>query len=231
MFLLLLALLLSLDLKCSTFPLNGTLNNNSTTVALIEVPWGEFLQSTLSNDYDYPTRSQHLTFTRQLAHSGLNIKQEVAMFLAQCIWESGGLQYTKEIACRETGCPGQYDHSVGVPGRNYYGRGFIQLTHSYNYKAASQDLFGDLRLIENPDLVSDDEDIAWRTAFWFWRTRCHPREGVRKGWFGDSTKAINGLECMGSWDPRPKKRFEIYKKVLVALNLENVAPIENGCYS
>ena len=83
------------------------------------------------------------------------------MFLSQVLWESGGLRHKRELACIETGCPGKYDSSEGVPGKNYYGRGYIQLTHSYNYKPASMAIYGDDRLITNPDLVADDEDCSW----------------------------------------------------------------------
>ena len=69
---------------------------------------------------------------------------------------------------------------TGKPGKNYYGRGYIQLTHSYNYKAASLDLYHDLRLIDNPDLVATSEDAAWGTAFWFWKVHVHNRAGVKQ---------------------------------------------------
>jgi len=91
------------------------------------------------------------------------------MFLSQILWESGGLRYKRELICVKSGCPGVYDHSVGVKGQEYYGRGYIQLTHSYNYKAASLALFNDLRLINDPDMVANNEDVAWATAAWFWK--------------------------------------------------------------
>lgn len=55
----------------------------------------------------------------------------------------------------------------------YYGRGAVtQLTHYWNYEKASQKIFGDNRLVDNPDLVLDpttDMKIAHR--------------GMREGWF------------------------------------------------
>ncbi|XP_017492178.1 PREDICTED: endochitinase At2g43620-like [Rhagoletis zephyria] len=150
------------------------------------------------------------------------------MFLAQILWESGGLRYKRELICVKTGCPGVYDHSVGVPGKNYYGRGYIQLTHSYNYKAASLDLYHDLRLINDPDLVARDEDAAWGTAFWFWKVHVHNRAGVRAHHFGDATRAINGMECTGRM-PAAHKRFDIYRKVLVAFHIHEGAN-GSGCW-
>lgn len=49
------------------------------------------------------------------------------MYLTQILWESDGLRAKEEYACIATGCPGQYTTGIGYPGKNYYGRGYIQL--------------------------------------------------------------------------------------------------------
>jgi predicted chitinase len=50
-------------------------------------------------------------------------------------------------------------------GWKFRGRGYIQLTGKNNYAAASKAIFGDDRLVENPDLVNDpnvaSEVVAW----------------------------------------------------------------------
>ncbi|KAL9708017.1 hypothetical protein quinque_011535 [Culex quinquefasciatus] len=69
-------------------------------------------------------------------------RNEVAMFLAQVIYESAGFHYREEIG----GASKKY-----AP---YYGRGYIQLTWDYNYRAASRDIFGDERLMRDPGLVA-----------------------------------------------------------------------------
>ena len=46
------------------------------------------------------------------------------------------------------------------------GRGYIMLTGSANYKAASEALYNDDRLLNNPALVASSEDYAWQTSFW-----------------------------------------------------------------
>ena len=53
-------------------------------------------------------------------------------------------------------------------GWRYRGRGVIQLTGKNNYTACSQELFGDSRLVEDPDSVSRDRNLALMTACWFW---------------------------------------------------------------
>lgn len=62
-------------------------------------------------------------------------------------------------------CMHRYRHAVNTKGM-FAGRGYIQLTGSANYKAASQALFNDDRLLDNPDLVASNEDYAWQVSFW-----------------------------------------------------------------
>lgn len=51
-------------------------------------------------------------------------------------------------------------------GFKYIGRGAIQLTGKDNYTRCSIELFDDLRLVEDPDLVSNTYPLL--TAGWFW---------------------------------------------------------------
>lgn len=51
-------------------------------------------------------------------------------------------------------------------GYKYRGRGAIGITGKSNYAAASQDLFGDDRLVKNPELLTNPE-IAAQTSAWF----------------------------------------------------------------
>jgi len=189
----------------------------------------EFRAAVTANGYGVPRQDQYNAFIKRMPNGGITTKQEASIFLAQILWESGGLKYKRELQCVKTGCPGKYDSSVGIPGKNYYGRGYIQLTHSYNYKAASLALYGDDRLIKNPDLVADDEDAAWGTAFWFWKTNVHSKAGIAQGHFGVATRAVNGGECTGNL-PAAHSRFAIYKKILAAIKL-NTPAIETGCYN
>ncbi|XP_004509418.1 endochitinase [Cicer arietinum] len=54
------------------------------------------------------------------------------------------------------------------PGKSYHGRGPIQLTHNYNYGEAGKVIGEDL--INNPDLVSTNPTVSFKTAIWFWMT-------------------------------------------------------------
>ncbi len=177
------------------------------------------------------------------------------MALAQLLQESAGLTAKSEIQCAQSGCPGQYETpGCDADGKDYYGRGYIQLTWCANYKAASQDLLGDTSLVTNPDSVATDENLSWNTAFWFWKVQTqrpqlqqiqqefeniilyqvnvHAQPGVSDGNFGATTKAINGdLECgSGPNVATAHTRFAIYGKVRAAFSLAG-AGNESGCYN
>ena len=94
------------------------------------------------------------------------------------------------------------------------------------------DLYGDFRLLTNPDQVETNEVVAWQTAMWYWSRRVHILNSVKQGFFGSSTSAINGAwECSPKGNlNRAKLRFANYLNVLRAFDL-NEAPIESGCYN
>lgn len=56
-------------------------------------------------------------------------------------------------------------------GARFCGRGLKQLTGRGNYMRASKEIYGDDRLVKNPDLVSDNKEVALETACWFWKSR------------------------------------------------------------
>jgi len=96
------------------------------------------------------------------------------------------------------------------------------------------DLYGDDRLVHDPDIVAREEQVAWDTAFWYWKTSVHGQPGVAEGQFGVTTRAINGaLECSGPHQDLAVKRFNMYKIVRVAFGI--TAPTgyadERGCYN
>ncbi|RNA42025.1 chitinase 4-like [Brachionus plicatilis] len=182
----------------------------------------EFINAVKSAGYPEPNEEKfHNLVSQAESAGGITSKKELAMFLAQILWESDGLQAKIEYACSgPSGCPYSYKSSSDEPGKQYFGRGYIQLTYSGNYRAASYDLFKDDRLVKNPDLIAENDDVSWATAFWFWKTNVGYYSGVEQGKFGVTTKAINGaLECSGSDSRIAKSRFKIYSKVLNAFNI------------
>lgn len=117
-----------------------------------------------------------------------------------------------------------------LPGKKYYGRGYIQLTWASNYKAASQALGLGNKLVQQPELVASDKKLAMLVSVWFWDAKVRPVLGSTNQ-FGRTTKAINGGECKyPKYHPRAQNRWKIYLNVASALNIANKAK-ENGCYN
>ena len=145
---------------------------------------------------------------------------------------SGGLQFKAEIACTTPGsnynCPYDYRTAGDNPNQFYYGRGYLQLSWSYNYGPASSYLFGDSSvLLNNPGLVASDDATAWNTAFWFWRTNVH--SAALSGNFGATTNVINGgLECSPCRNAC-STRYGYYLKALTAFGLPTSGASNAGC--
>lgn len=91
--------------------------------------------------------------------------KELAAFLAQMSHESGQFKYKTEIS----GGKDSYDG-----GKRYKGRGYIQLTHKYNYK-----YYGDklgLDLVNKPELAEAGETAA-KIALLYWTENVRPTVG------------------------------------------------------
>ncbi len=155
-----------------------------------------------------------------------------------------GLYYTEEQACKDGHCV-QYNTAgtssyLPVEGKSYFGRGPIQLTYAYNYGLAGEEL--GLPLLKNPELVSSDGVIAFKTALWFWmraqkpKPSCHdvicgnwkPAEEDlklnRRPGFGMIINIINGgLEC-NTTDPglqvKREERIGFYKWFAQILHIQ-----------
>lgn len=154
-------------------------------------------------------------------------KREWAAFLGQASHETtGGTrgasdQFQWGLCFKE-----EINQATSPP---YYGRGPLQLTGQENYQAAGDALGVDL--IGNPDLVSTDPVISWKTALWFWMTPQSPKPSAHdviiENWtpsaadeaagrvpgYGVITNIINGgLECgMGPNDANVD-RIGYYKR-------------------
>ncbi|RKP13941.1 lysozyme-like domain-containing protein [Piptocephalis cylindrospora] len=179
--------------------------------------------------YSKPSMKQFKDFSLSaIRDSGITSLKELAMFLAQLLHESGGLQFKEEIACKDSGCPGSYGNTGNDPDKMYFGRGYIQLTGPENYKSCSKAIFGDDRLAKDPTLVAKDNSISWAVSAWYWKTRVH--KSALTGKFGLTTMDINGgLECGQGPLAKPLERFKIYQAVYKAFGLPG-KPDPSGCY-
>lgn len=94
-------------------------------------------------------------------------------------------------------------------GFKYRGRGFTHLTFKANYAEASENVFGDDRLVHDPDLASLLPTAA-NIAGWYWKSRKCNAYADRDDLAG-VTKAINGgvngLELRKHWLDQFKKEL------------------------
>ncbi|MFJ9517516.1 glycoside hydrolase family 19 protein [Kitasatospora sp. NPDC101801] len=151
-------------------------------------------------------------------------RQEAAAFLANVNHETGGLVYVVEQNTANYPHYCDTSQSYGCPAGQaaYYGRGPIQLSWNFNYKAAG-DALG-INLLNNPNLVQTDAAVAWKTALWYWNTQSGPgtmtpHNAMVNGYgFGETIRSINGsLECNGGNPAQVQSRINAYQNFVQIL--------------
>ncbi|GIG68043.1 glycoside hydrolase family 19 protein [Phytomonospora endophytica] len=158
-------------------------------------------------------------------------KQEAAAFLANVSHETGGLVYIVEQ--NQNNYPHYCDagQPYGCPAGQaaYYGRGPIQLSWNFNYKAAG-DALG-INLLADPWQVERNAATSWKTALWYWMTQNGPgtmtahNAMVNSRGFGETIRSINGsLECNGGNPGQVESRVSKYRSFT---SLLGVAPGAN----
>ncbi|GAA0163426.1 hypothetical protein LIER_19298 [Lithospermum erythrorhizon] len=177
-------------------------------------------------------------------------KLEIAAFLAQISHETTGgwatapdgpyawgLCFKEEVSPGSNYCDAENKKWPCVPGKSYFGRGPIQLSWNYNYGLAGSELGFDG--LNNPEIVSNNSVIAFKTAIWFWMTEQKPKPSChnvmvgryvpkkndlkvnnRTAGFGLTTNIINGgLECGIPNDGRVNDRIGYFKRYAALFNI------------
>jgi len=151
-------------------------------------------------------------------------KREAAAFLANVSHETGGLVHVVEqnTANYPHYCDSSQPYGCPAGQAAYYGRGPIQLSWNFNYKAAGDALGIDL--LGNPWLVERDSAVAWKTALWYWNTQSGPgtmtphQAMVSGRGFGETIRSINGsLECNGRNPAQVQSRINNYQRFVQIL--------------
>lgn len=147
---------------------------------------------------------------------GIDTPIEVASFLAQILHESGGLKYLREIwgpTAAQSRYEGRKDlgNVVKGDGKKFMGRGLIQLTGRHNYAWLSNEIFGDARLLDTPDVIASPE-YGVLSACIFWKRRGLDKFDDNRS-IREETKIINGgyngLEDRQKYFDRALKVFGI----------------------
>jgi predicted chitinase len=146
-------------------------------------------------------------------------KQEAAAFLANVNHETGGLVHVVEQNTANYPHYCDWSRPYGCPAGQaaYYGRGPIQLSWNFNYKAAGDALGIDL--LNNPWRVQNESAVAWKTGLWYWNTQSGPgtmtphNAMVNQAGFGQTIRSINGsLECDGKNPAQVQSRVDAYNR-------------------
>ncbi|GAA2139516.1 glycoside hydrolase family 19 protein [Streptomyces synnematoformans] len=188
---------------------------------------GEFVTEAQFNQM-FPNRNSFYTYSGlttamrsypAFAHTGDATTQarEAAAFLANVSHETGGLVHIVEQnqANYPHYCDANQPYGCPAGQAAYYGRGPIQLSWNFNYKAAGDALGIDL--LNNPWQVERNASVAWQTGLWYWMTQSGP--GSMSGHtamttgagFGESIRSINGaLECNGGNPAQVQSRINKY---------------------
>ncbi|CAN1142548.1 Chitinase 5, partial [Linum perenne] len=116
------------------------------------------------------------------------------------------LCYIEEIQ-KSTYCDPNAKQWPCAPGKQYFGRGPLQLTWNYNYGPCGRaNRFDGLK---NPEIVARNPVVAWKTALWYWMKNVRPVVGSG---FGATIRAINGaLECNGKNPAAVNARVKYYE--------------------
>ncbi len=153
-------------------------------------------------------------------------RQEAAAFLANVHHETGGLVHIVEQ--NQANYPHYCDwgQPYGCPAGQsaYYGRGPIQLSWNFNYKAAG-DALG-LPLLNDPWQVERVSSVSWKTALWYWMTQNGPgtmtahNAMVNSRGFGETIRSINGsIECNGGAPAAVQNRVNRYQQFVGVLGV------------
>ncbi|MEU6199593.1 glycoside hydrolase family 19 protein [Streptomyces sp. NPDC047061] len=201
-------------------PANGGGGGNPSGFVVTEAQFNQMFPSR-NSFYTYQGLTAALSAYPAFANTGSDTvkKQEAAAFLANVSHETGGLVYVVEqnTANYPTYC--DWSQSYGCPAGQaaYYGRGPIQLSWNFNYKAAGDALGIDL--LNNPWLVQNDSAVAWKTGLWYWNTQSGPgtmtphNAMVNGAGFGQTIRSINGsLECDGRNPAQVQSRVDAYQR-------------------
>ncbi|XP_034680143.1 endochitinase EP3-like [Vitis riparia] len=205
------------DDYCGTGCQSGPCTSTSNNVSVSDVVTQEFFDGIIDQadsscaGKNFYTRAAFLDALNSYPRFGTegstdDSLREIAAFFGHVTHETGHFCYIEEInGTSNDYCDEDNTQYPCVSGKDYYGRGPIQLSWNYNYGAAGDSIGFDG--LNNPETVATDVDIAFKTALWYWMTNVH---SVIDQGFGATIRAINSIECDGGNTAAVNARVEYY---------------------
>jgi chitinase len=200
-------------------------------------PSGGFVVTEAQFNQMFPSRNSFYTYAGltasmnsfpAFARTGSDTvrRQEAAAFLANVSHETGGLVHIVEqnTANYPHYCDPNQPYGCPAGQAAYYGRGPIQLSWNFNYKAAG-DALG-INLLADPWRVEREAAVAWQTGLWYWMTQNGPgtmtahNAMVNGAGFGQTIRSINGsIECNGGNPAQVQSRVAKYQQFTAILGV------------
>jgi putative chitinase len=163
--------------------------------------WSQALSEVLPR-HNITTRLSLASFIAQCAveSAQFNILEENLNYSAEGLLRTWPRRFTPVTAARYARKPilianRVYSNRMGNgsedsgEGWKYRGRGLIQVTGKNNYTACSRFMFGDLRLLDTPELLTVTNRNALESACWFWVSNDLNKHS---GDVGRTTRIVNG---------------------------------------
>ena len=145
--------------------------------------WYDALAANLP-EFDIATQIRVAMFMAQTAHESANytrlhenLNYRATSLIAQ--WpkhfnydNASQYEHKQEAIANRAYCNrmGNGDEASG-DGWKYRGRGIMQLTGKESYAGCSHAVYGDDRLLDTPELVEQDMDVAVKSACWLWNAK------------------------------------------------------------
>lgn len=157
-----------------------------------------------------------------MGHKQIDTPQRQSAFLAQIGYESGQLRFVREQGSErylkryDTVALAEVLGNNGAAGEGlrYRGRGLLQITGRTNYLNCSMALFGDRRLLKQPELL---EQPMWaaESAAWYWWSKGLNTLADRDDFITITRRINGGLNGL-------EERVELWERARAVLCLSSV---------
>jgi hypothetical protein len=138
-----------------------------TNTSNVYISYAQFLKSFTSTQGIYnktataPSNTTYSTFMDTIVQDGsIMDKDDLSAFMAHAFVLSNGLASKKE------------EDSLSILdefSRTYNTRGYLGISGPDAYREASNEIFHDYRLLEDPEMIVQNETVNWKVSLWSWR--------------------------------------------------------------
>ncbi|WP_242107374.1 peptidoglycan-binding domain-containing protein [Luteimonas aquatica] len=126
---------------------------------------------------------------------GITDKRQIAYMLASAQHETDNFNTSREYGTTKTAINNGYSG-----GAEYYGRGYVQTTHDYNYAKMDRELGLNGKLVANPDLAATDPQLGAQLLVVGMARGLYTGVGIEKYVGGDKADYTNARRTVNGVD-------------------------------